>query len=104
MKTRCADHPRLADNVVVQIGSIIGSNVYFAKDAPFYHKGNWELISFSIASLIIFATTWFFIGRQNAKKERIWSAMTEQEKQEYQDDLPAREAEGPRRLDFRSTR
>jgi hypothetical protein len=42
--------------------------------------------------------------QQNNQKEKIWSAMTAEEKWAYQEDITAREKEGSNRLDFRLTR
>ncbi|KAJ7580250.1 major facilitator superfamily domain-containing protein [Mycena floridula] len=69
-------------NVVVQIGSLIGSH-----DAPYYYRGNKVLISICREHLRLL----------NRRKKR----MSEEEKAGYQADTIAREKEGNRRFDFR---
>ncbi|KAG7529300.1 hypothetical protein FFLO_05728 [Filobasidium floriforme] len=91
-------------NVVVQIGSVVSSQIYRKDDAPYYHRGNKILVSICGLALITFALTRWYFGYLNNQKEKIWSAMTAEEKWAYQEDITAREKEGSNRLDFRLTR
>lgn len=91
-------------NVIVQIGSLIGSQIYRADDAPFYHRGNKILISFCSATLVALIVQNQWLKILNRRKERTWAAMTEAEKAQYQADTKARELDGNKRLDFRFQR
>lgn len=88
-------------NVIVQIGSLIGSQIYRAYDAPYYKQGNIVLVSICALSLVSFVVQRQYLVWLNAKKERIWQAMSVSEQRVYQDDVVEREKEGNRRLDFR---
>lgn len=88
-------------NVIVQIGSLIGSQIYRAYDAPYYHQGNKVLIAICALSLVVFGVQRWWLMVLNGRKERAWEGMSEGERSAYQADQRAREAEGNRRLDFR---
>lgn len=88
-------------NVVVQIGSLVSSQIYRSWDAPYYKTGNAVLISICAASLVTFVVQRQVLRHLNKKKEEKWSTMSHQERLEYQNDHAAREKEGNRRLDFR---
>ncbi|KAI5450560.1 hypothetical protein NCC49_003015 [Naganishia albida] len=91
-------------NVVVQWGAIVGSQIYRKDDVPYYHRGNKILISICCATLVAYVLNWLWIGHLNKKKSAIWEQMSTEERVAYQDDLPAREADGNRRLDLRFSR
>lgn len=88
-------------NVLVQIGSLIGSQIYRADDAPYYHRGNKVLISFCVAALAVLVGQNMWLRLLNKRKERIWQSMTEEERARYQADTKAREKEGNKRLDYK---
>jgi len=88
-------------NVIVQIGSLIGSQIYRADDAPYYHRGNKVLISFCVGALAVLIGQNLWLRLLNKRKERVWDAMSEGEKARYQADTKAREQEGNKRLDFK---
>ena len=88
-------------NVIVQIGSLIGSQIYRAYDAPYYKRGNTVLISICALSLVVFLLQRFYLQILNKRKERLWSRMTVEERAAYQNDNEAREVDGNKRLDFR---
>lgn len=88
-------------NVVVQIGSLISSQLFRADDAPYYHRGNKVLISLCVASIATFIGQNLFLRYLNRKKEKVWDSMSEADKAHYQADKGAREIEGNKRLDFR---
>jgi hypothetical protein len=88
-------------NVIVQIGSLIGSQIYRSYDAPYYYLGNKVLISICALSIVTFIVQRQYLVLLNKRKERIWSQMTVQEKANYQADSVEREKEGNKRLDFR---
>jgi hypothetical protein len=88
-------------NVIVQIGSLIGSQIYRADDAPYYYRGNKVCVSIAALGVATFICQRQYLIYLNKKKERIWSQMTAEEKIAYQDDQEEREKEGNKRLDFR---
>lgn len=54
----------------------------------------------SLALLVMLGQRTYMV-RLNKRKERIWEAMSAEEKLVYQTDKEAREADGNKRLDFR---
>ncbi|EPS29506.1 hypothetical protein PDE_04456 [Penicillium oxalicum 114-2] len=88
-------------NVIVQVGSLIGSQIYRADDAPYYHRGNAVLVGICALSLVVVLVQREFLRYLNRKKVAAWNAMTLEEQAAYQNDLPAREQDGNKRLDFR---
>jgi len=88
-------------NVIVQIGSLISSQIYRKYDGPYYKQGNTVLVSICALSLITFAMQRWTLVRLNRKKQEKWEVMSSEEKAEYQADVAAREEEGNKRLDFR---
>ena len=88
-------------NVIVQIGSLIGSQIYRSYDSPYYHQGNTVLVAICALSLVTFLGQYFYLRTLNSRKERIWESMTLEERVAYQEDKAARELDGNKRLDFR---
>ena len=88
-------------NVIVQIGSLIGSQIYRSYDSPYYKQGNKVLISICALSLVTFLVQRMYLTILNKRKERMWDAMTVEERSAYQNDQEARGMEGNKRLDFR---
>ena len=88
-------------NVIVQIGSLIGGQIYRKWDGPYYKTGNKVLVAICALSLVVMVVQRWTLVRLNRKKEEKWNAMTSEEKALYQADVAAREAEGNKRLDFR---
>jgi hypothetical protein len=88
-------------NVIVQIGSLISSQIYRKYDGPYYKQGNSVLVAICALSLITFIVQRQVLVRMNKKKAQEWDQMTFEEKQVYQADTIAREQDGNKRLDFR---
>uniref|UniRef100_A0A8H7KE44 Major facilitator superfamily (MFS) profile domain-containing protein n=1 Tax=Bionectria ochroleuca TaxID=29856 RepID=A0A8H7KE44_BIOOC len=88
-------------NVIVQIGSVIGNQIYRKWDSPYYKTGNKVCVSILALSLIVFIVHRQYLVHLNNKKETIWSSMSPEEQLEYQTDKEARQADGNKRLDFR---
>jgi hypothetical protein len=88
-------------NVIVQVGSLISSQIYRKYDGPYYKQGNSVLVAICALSLITFIVQRQVLVRMNKKKAREWDQMTFEEKQVYQADTIAREQDGNKRLDFR---
>jgi predicted MFS family arabinose efflux permease len=85
-------------NMFVQAATLIGSNVYQPSDAPYYHKGNRVLLGLLALNILLFwfAKAWYVW--KNSRREKIWSAWTTAQKEEY---LATTKDEGNKRLDFR---
>ncbi|KAM0191062.1 hypothetical protein ACHAPI_009126 [Fusarium lateritium] len=88
-------------NVIVQMGSVISSQIYRKWDAPYYKSGNKVLISILCLSVVVFIAQRQWLVRLNKKKIEQWDQMTPEQKLEYQTDKEQREIDGNRRLDFR---
>lgn len=86
---------------MIRRGSLIGSQIYRSWDGPYYKNGNTICISILALSLVVFVAQRQYLVHQNQKKERVWSAMSAEEKVTYQTDNEAREVDGNKRLDFR---
>ncbi|KAE8824196.1 hypothetical protein HRS9139_09378 [Pyrenophora teres f. teres] len=90
-------------NVIVQVGSLISSQIYRKYDGPYYKQGNSVLVAICALSLITFLVQRQVLIRLNKKKQEKWEQMTSEEKAVYQADGAARKEEGNKRLDFRFT-
>ncbi|KAF6825755.1 MFS transporter [Colletotrichum musicola] len=88
-------------NVIVQVGSITGNQIYRSYDAPYYKRGNTVCVSICALSLVVFLVHRQVLIFLNKRKERAWEAMSTEERVAYQGDTAAREADGNKRLDFR---
>ncbi|KAH6654511.1 major facilitator superfamily domain-containing protein [Truncatella angustata] len=88
-------------NVIVQIGSLIGSQIYRSWDAPYYKTGNKVCISICALSLVTFIAQRQYLDYLNKQKEKTWSQMSLEDQVAYQQDQEAREKDGNKRLDFR---
>ncbi|PWN53805.1 MFS general substrate transporter [Violaceomyces palustris] len=88
-------------NVIVQVGSLIGSQIYRKYDAPYYKQGNTVLVSICALSLVVFVVQRQWLVRLKRRKEETWASMSPDQRVAYQNDLKAREEEGNKRLDFR---
>ncbi|KAM0696106.1 hypothetical protein Q7P36_004589 [Cladosporium allicinum] len=88
-------------NVIVQVGSVISSQLYRADDQPFYHRGNKILVSICALSLVVFLSQREYLRWLNKRKARAWDAMSSEERVAYQADQIEREKDGNKRLDFR---
>jgi hypothetical protein len=89
-------------NMSIQLSSIIGSNVYQPSDAPRYYTANKAMLAVVVFNMVVvYPGTWFFFGRVNSNREKVWGAMSSDEKSEY---LRTTKDEGNKRLDFRFAR
>lgn len=88
-------------NVIVQIGSVIGSQIYRKDDSPYYYRGNKVLISICAFALVNMLVQRFWLKTLNSRKERVWERMSAAERVEYQNDQESREKDGNKRLEFR---
>ncbi|KAI9871884.1 MAG: hypothetical protein M1823_008322 [Watsoniomyces obsoletus] len=88
-------------NVIVQIGSVIGSQIYRQDDSPYYYRGNKVCISICAFALIVLVAQRQWLALMNKRKERQWDRMPVEERTVYQADVQAREKDGNARLEFR---
>lgn len=88
-------------NVIVQVGSLVGSQIYRSWDGPYYHVGNSVLLAICVLSLVAIAGQRQVLVHLNKRKEQRWEVMSAEERTAYQSDTVAREKEGNKRLDFR---
>lgn len=84
--------------MTAQWSAIIGSNIYQSSDAPRYKKGNTILLVIALVTLALYPATYFFYKKINAHRDKVWNAMSTEEKDQY---LSTTKDEGARRLDFR---
>lgn len=82
----------------VQLGSIIYANIYQDYDKPVYKDGNRTLIIINCLVIGAFLLTKVYYVWRNTQRERVWNAMTEDEKIAYANNTTIT---GSRRLDFR---
>lgn len=84
--------------MTVQTGSIIAAYIYQDYDKPLYKVGNQNLviINFLVIGAFLFAKG-YYVWR-NKQRDKVWDAMTEQERRDYVDNT---KLAGSRRLDFR---
>ena len=88
-------------NVIVQMGSVVGSQIYRADDQPFYYRGNKVCISILALTLVVLVAQRQWLVLLNKRKARVWDAMSSEDKALYHADLDAREEDGNARLEFR---
>lgn len=83
------------------MGSVVGSQIYRSYEEPYYKRGNIVLISICALSLVTFIGQRQYLILLNKRKEKVWSAMTAEERAAYQNNIDSREEDGNKRLDFR---
>ncbi|ORY90758.1 major facilitator superfamily domain-containing protein [Leucosporidium creatinivorum] len=84
-------------NIMVQLSSIISSNIYRADDKPYYHRGNRVLLALGALNLVVFGFTKVYYILRNRHKRAEWEALSAEERATY---LATTKDEGSRRLDF----
>ncbi|TFK70780.1 hypothetical protein BDN72DRAFT_726609, partial [Pluteus cervinus] len=86
-------------NMFVQASAIVSANIYRQDDAPRYRRGNTILITICLFNMcILYPGTKFYYVWRNRQRDKIWNAMTPEEKVQY---LTTTKDVGNRRLDFR---
>jgi len=85
-------------NMFVQLGNIIGNNIYREDDKPMYKRGNMQLFAITVILVPILLLTKAYYMWRNKKRDKIWNSMTEEEKHEYR---ASTKDEANKRLDFR---
>ncbi|KAF6757619.1 allantoate permease [Ephemerocybe angulata] len=86
-------------NMFVQASSVIAATIYRKDDAPNYRRGNtWLIAICAFNCVILYPGVKAYYRWRNSSRDKIWNAMTEEEKAEY---LATTTDRGNRRLDFR---
>ncbi|KAK7208259.1 major facilitator superfamily domain-containing protein [Myxozyma melibiosi] len=85
-------------NMFVQLSGIISSYIYRDDDKPLYNRGNTSLIGIAVMNMAVFVLVKAYYVHRNRQRERVWSAMSFEEREEY---LRTTKDTGNKRLDFR---
>ncbi|KAI0487118.1 MFS general substrate transporter [Xylaria cf. heliscus] len=85
-------------NMAVQAGNVVGNFIYLDNDKPLYKKGNSALFAINLLAIAVFLLTKVYYVWRNKERDRVWDAMTEEERNDY---IRNTTATGSRRLDFR---
>ncbi|EGW31268.1 uncharacterized protein SPAPADRAFT_154163 [Spathaspora passalidarum NRRL Y-27907] len=84
-------------NMFVQLGGVVGSNIYRQDDLPLYHRGNMQLFWITFALIPVLGLTKYYYYWRNKSKSRVWNSMSPEEQEIYR---KTTNDEGARRLDF----
>ncbi|KAL4876041.1 major facilitator superfamily domain-containing protein [Aspergillus karnatakaensis] len=85
-------------NMSVQMGNIIGNNVFRADDAPRYNRGFSVLVGLNLLGIGMFVATKAYYVWRNKERERVWRGMSFEEREDY---VKNSQDKGSKRLDFR---
>jgi len=85
-------------NMLVQVQSIISSNIYRKDDRPEYRRGNRVLIGIAAMNIVVYASVKLYYVWRNKSRDRVWNVMSTEERQTYLDTTTDK---GSKRLDFR---
>jgi hypothetical protein len=70
-------------NMAVQASSIISQNIYRDDDKPLYRRGNKVLVGIVAMNFVLFIGAKLYHIFLNKKRDRIWEAMSRDEKEHY---------------------
>jgi hypothetical protein len=85
-------------NMLVQVQSIISSNIYRKDDRPEYRRGNRVLIGIAAMNIVVYASVKLYYVWRNKSRDKVWNVMSTEERQTYLDTTTDK---GSKRLDFR---
>ncbi|KAL2822485.1 major facilitator superfamily domain-containing protein [Aspergillus granulosus] len=85
-------------NMSVQMGNVIGNNVFHADDAPRYKRGFSVLLGLNLLGIALFLATKVYYIKRNRYRDRVWARMTEEQREDY---IKNSTETGSKRLDFR---
>ncbi|KAL4937219.1 hypothetical protein BDV06DRAFT_232721 [Aspergillus oleicola] len=85
-------------NMSVQMGNIIGNNVFRADDAPLYKRGFSVLLGLNLLGIGMFIATKVYYIRRNRQNEVVWRGLSDEQREEYIKNSPDT---GSKRLNFR---
>lgn len=84
--------------MAVQAGNVVGNFIYLDDDKPLYKRGNSVLFAINALAIALFLLTKVYYVWRNKQRDRIWDAMTEDERTDY---IANTTTVGSGRLDFR---
>lgn len=84
-------------NIGVQLASILGANLYRSDDAPYYERGNRNLIGIVSTGAFFFLFTKVYYIFRNRQKTKKWNVLLAEEKLAY---LEKHRLDGNKRIDF----
>lgn len=84
-------------SIGVQLVGILGSNLYRSDDAPYYRRGNRQLIGLVTASCALFILPKAYYIFRNICKSAKWNALSNNEKKLY---LRKHRDDRNKRIDF----
>lgn len=82
----------------VQAGDVAAYFIYREDDKPKYRRGNTSLIAINVLAIFLFLAAKAYYVFQNRRRDRIWNAMSEDERNDY---IKNTEHQGSSRLNFR---
>lgn len=82
----------------VQAGDVAAYFIYREDDKPKYKRGNTNLIAINVLAIFLFLAAKAYYVFQNRRRDKIWNAMSEEERNEY---IKNTEHQGSSRLNFR---
>ncbi|KAF8860605.1 MFS general substrate transporter [Acephala macrosclerotiorum] len=85
-------------NMFVQAGNIIATNIYREDDKLLYRRGSKILLGICCFNILVFYLAKLYYIMRNRSRDRIWNAMSAEEKVNY---VATRKDEGAKPLDFR---
>ncbi|KAK9238858.1 hypothetical protein V1525DRAFT_74778 [Lipomyces kononenkoae] len=77
------EHRAISDNIFGQCGKIAASNIYQARDQPYYRVGNSALIAIATANAFIAIATKVWYTYSNRKRTLKLQNMTPEEYEDY---------------------
>jgi len=85
-------------NIFVQLSNIVYSNIYRADDAPYYYRGNKQLIALACMCIVLYSLAKLYYVLKNKSRDKKWRAMTHEQRVDYTQNTKDL---GNKRLDFR---
>lgn len=79
-------------------GNIVATNIYREDDKPLYRRGNKILLGICCFNILMFYLAKLYYIMRNRSRDRIWNAMSTEEKVNY---IATSGDEGAKPLDFR---
>lgn len=70
-------------NMCVQASNMISQNIYRDDDKPMYRRGNKVLIAIASYNFVLFIGAKAYYSWINARREKVWSAMSQEERETY---------------------
>jgi hypothetical protein len=85
-------------NMSLQLGIIIGANIYRENDLPLYRTGNSILLGLVAWNCVLYTGTFFYYRWRNSAKDKVWNSLSEHDQLQH---LHQNSDKGNKKLDFR---